>query len=132
MRDVNKVMLLGRLGADPVIRETKNGIPVATFPVATSSYYENKTEGEEKGTTHQKTEWHRVVSWGKQGESCANFLRKGHSVFVEGSIRSSQYSDKEGISRKGIEVHADKISFLKGSAQQKERIEAHPELEATG
>ena len=109
MKDVNKVMLIGRLGANPVLRETKNGVPVVHFPLATSRRLSSESkEGEPK----EETQWHRVVTWGKQGESCAQFLEKGASVFVEGSMRSHKYEGKDGNARLAFEVHAESVSFL--------------------
>ena len=106
MKDVNKVILLGRLGADPVQRETKNGLAVASFDVATSR--RGKEEGE------KQTQWHKVVVWGKQAEACATHLKKGHSVFVEGTMKTRKYDGKDGNSRTAFEVHADDVSFIGG------------------
>lgn len=111
MKDVNKLILIGRLGADPVQRETKAGHTVVSFSVATSRRYrqENDPEGEATG---EETQWHRVAVWGKQGEACAQYLRKGHAVFVEGMVRSRKYQGKDGVSRLAFEVYADNVSFL--------------------
>jgi single-strand DNA-binding protein len=111
-RDVNKVILLGRLGADPVRRETKNGRAVVNFPLATSRRTAPQEEGGEAGT---ETVWHRVVAWGKDGENCAQFLRKGEAVFVEGSFRSRKYAGKDGVDRYSYEVHAEQVKFLPGA-----------------
>jgi single-strand DNA-binding protein len=106
MRDVNKIILIGRLGADPAQKETKSGIAMVTFPLATSRKIGE--EGEEE------TQWHRVITWGKQAEHCKQFLAKGNSVYVEGSVRTRKYDGKDGISRTTFEVHAESVSFLGG------------------
>ena len=111
MKDVNKVILIGRLGADPVQRETKNGTPVVHFPIATSRRIRSEAEdGGEK--TSEETQWHRVVAWGKQGEACAQYLKKGQTAFVEGMFRSRQFDGKDGASRMSFEVHAENVSFF--------------------
>lgn len=109
MKDVNKIILMGRLGADPIRRETKAGNPVVHFPLATSK----KLKGTEEGDTlKEETQWHRVVVWGKQGEDCATFLKKGQGVFIEGSLKSRKYEAKDGTERYSFEVIADSVSFL--------------------
>ena len=115
MKDVNKIILVGRLGADPVLRDTKNGLSVAQFPLATSRWV--KETGQETAQTESqeaadKTQWHRVIAWGKQADACAQFLKKGDSVYVEGSVRTHKYESKEGDSRMAFEVHAETVSFL--------------------
>ena len=121
MRDVNKVMLMGRLGADPVFRQTPSGVALTRFSVATSRSVKRSesedgaTEGPSERQEERQTVWHRVVAWGKEGESCARFLKKGASVFVEGTIRQNRYTTSEGETRLGFEVHADRVTFL-GSA----------------
>ena len=149
MKDVNKVILVGRLGADPIQRRTKSGFPVAHFAVATSRriYKENASaspsehpdspdtqNGSLDGTLNgtlgepptlessaapgsstphvEETQWHQIVAWGKQGEACAQYLKKGHSVYVEGMIRSRNWSTKEGSTRTSFEIHSENISFL--------------------
>ncbi len=113
MKDVNKIILIGRLGADPVLRETKSGTSVASFPLATTRKFrsDSDTEAEALG---EDTQWHRVVVWGKNGEACAKFLTKGQPVYVEGMVRSHRYDGKDGVSRLAFEVHADSVSFLGG------------------
>ena len=109
MKDVNKVILIGRLGANPVLRETKSGFSVVHFPLATSRRVQSN---EKEGELMEETQWHRVVTWGKQGEICAQHLKKGSSVFIEGSMRSHKYEAKDGQSRMAFEVHAENVSFL--------------------
>jgi len=108
-RDVNKVILMGRLGADPVQRATKNGTTVVHFPLATS----RRTQAEEEGgEPKSETVWHRVIVWGKQGEHCAQYLKKGQSAYVEGSFRSRKFDGKDGAERFSYEVHAQEVNFL--------------------
>ncbi|MBY0470064.1 single-stranded DNA-binding protein [bacterium] len=112
MKDLNKVFLLGRLGSQPVRRETKNGTVVTHFSMATSK--KTKVGGEEgvESELKEETQWHKVVVWGKQGEVCAQYLQKGNPVLVEGSMRSRKYDDSSGVSRMSFEIHAESISFL--------------------
>ena len=117
MKDINKVILLGRLGSDPIRRETKTGKTVVQFPVATarrvlSSSGTEDTESSGERDYVEETQWHRVVTWGKQAEACAKYLKKGQPVFVEGSIRTRTFEDKDGLERLSVEVHADTLSFL--------------------
>ncbi len=114
MKDVNKVILIGRLGADPILRETKTGAVVVHFPVATSRRVKPTEPAEGEETKVEETQWHRIVAWGRQGETCAEFLKKGQKVYVEGSILSRKYEGKDGSERMSFEVIADTVSFLGG------------------
>ena len=125
MKDVNKVILIGRLGADPIQRETKSGTSVVHFPMATSRKFREGAEGEGE-TSREETQWHRVVAWGKQGEVCAQYLRKGQPVYVEGMIRSRKYDGKDGVGRVAFEVHADNVSFLNGGRPARAEDAAEP------
>lgn len=116
MKDINKVILVGRLGADPTQRETKNGIAVVHFPLATTRRIHPETGTPEP--ISEETQWHKIVTWGKQAEHCAQFLKKGASVYVEGSMRSHKYEGKDGNQRTAFEVHAECVSFL-GAPRQK-------------
>lgn len=106
---LNKVMLIGNLGKDPEVRFTSTGKAVANFPLATS---EKWTDGE--GQAQERTEWHNVVVWGKQAESCGQYLAKGRQVYVEGAIQTRNYDDKEGNKRYITEVKAQRVQFLGG------------------
>ncbi|MFB3107975.1 MAG: single-stranded DNA-binding protein [Candidatus Binatia bacterium] len=106
---VNKVMLIGNLGKDPEVRFTANGRAVARFPIATSEVWVD-TEGHRQ----ERTEWHNIVVWGKQGETCGQYLAKGRQVYVEGSIRSHSYDDKSGNKRYMTEIIAQRVRFLGG------------------
>lgn len=106
---VNKVILIGNLGKDPEVRFTANGRAVARFPIATSEQW---TDAE--GNRQERTEWHNIIVWGKQGESCGQYLAKGRQVFVEGSIRSRSFDDKNGNKRYITEIVAQRVRFLGG------------------
>ena len=112
MSSVNKVILVGNLGADPEIRRLNNGDPVVNLRIATSESWRDKNSGDRR----ERTEWHRVVVWGKSAEHCNNYLSKGRQVYVEGRIQTRKYTDKEGVERYSTEVVADTVQFL-GSRQ---------------
>jgi single-strand DNA-binding protein len=109
MASVNKVILVGNLGKDPEVRYTPSGQAVAKFPLATTD-----TWTDQGGQRQEKTEWHNVVVWGKQAENCGQYLAKGRQVYLEGSIRSRSYDDKEGNKRYITEVVAQRVQFLGG------------------
>jgi single-strand DNA-binding protein len=104
---LNRVLLIGNLGKDPELRFTPGGRAVARFPVATSEVW-----SDQDGQRQERTEWHNVVVWGKQAETCGQYLSKGRQVFLEGSIRSRQYDDKDGNKRYITEVIAQRVQFL--------------------
>ena len=106
---VNKVILIGNLGKDPELRFTSTGSAVARFPIATSEVWNDRD-----GNKQERTEWHNIIVWGKQGESCSQYLAKGRQVFVEGSIRTRSYDDKSGNKRYVTEIVAQRIRFLGG------------------
>jgi single-strand DNA-binding protein len=106
---LNKVLLIGNLGKDPEVRFTPGGRAGARFPVATSEVW-----NDQEGQRQERTEWHNVVVWGKQAETCGQYLAKGRQVFLEGSVRSRQYDDKEGNRRYITEVIAQRVQFLGG------------------
>ncbi|MBC7386688.1 MAG: single-stranded DNA-binding protein [Cryobacterium sp.] len=120
MKDVNKVILIGRLGADPILRETKTGGVVVHFPVATSRRIKSTepTENEEVKPMAEETQWHRIVAWGRQGETCAQYLKKGQKVYVEGTILSRRYEAKDGSEKTSFEVIAETVSFLGGNRSE--------------
>ncbi len=110
---VNKVILVGRLGRDPDIRYSPNGTPIANFSVATD---ERVPAG--GGNWEDKTEWHRIIAFGKLAEICGNYLSKGRLVFIDGSIRSNQWEDAQGQKRISWEIIARDIQMLGGSEGQ--------------
>ena len=106
---VNKVFLVGNLGRDPELRFTQGGRAVAKFPLATTEAWTDAG-----GSRQERTEWHNVVVWGKQAETCGQYLAKGRQVFVEGSIRSRSYDDRDGNKRYVTEIIGQRIQFLGG------------------
>lgn len=106
---LNKVLIIGNLGKDPEVRFTGTGRAVARFPVATSEVW-----NDQEGQRQERTEWHNVVVWGKQAETCGQYLSKGRQVFLEGSVRTRQYDDKDGNKRYITEVIAQRVQFLGG------------------
>jgi single-strand DNA-binding protein len=108
---VNKVILVGNLGRDPEVRFTPGGRAVAKFPLATSEVF-NDSEGQRQ----ERTEWHNVVVWGKQAETCGQYLQKGRQVYVEGSIRSRQFEGKDGNKKYFTDIVAQRVQFLGGGA----------------
>ena len=110
MPSVNKVMLLGNLGRDPEVRTFPNGDSVCNFSIATSTSWKDKTSGEKK----EKTEWHNIVMYRKLAEIAGEYLKKGSSVFVEGSLQTRKWQTKEGQDRYTTEVVADTMQMLGG------------------
>jgi len=104
---LNKTMLIGRLGADPEIRHTQNGDPVANLSLATSEKWKDKS-----GESNEKTEWHRIVAFGKLAELCRDYLSKGRQVYVEGKLQTRKWEDKDGNDRYTTEVVAREVVFL--------------------
>ena len=107
MASVNKVILIGNLGRDPEVRFTQGGTPVANFTMATTERW-NDPSGEKK----EKTEWHRIVVWGKQAEIAGEYLRKGRPVYIEGSLQTREWVDRDGNKRYTTEVRAQRLQLL--------------------
>jgi single-strand DNA-binding protein len=118
MAGVNKAILIGRLGADPEVRYTNTGTPVATFNMATSFNFTNKN-----GERTDKTEWHRIVAFGKLGEICGEYLAKGKQVYIEGRLQTREWEDREGNKRRTTEIVAQSMQML-GSAGDQVRSES--------
>lgn len=110
---VNKVILLGNLGADPEVRFTQGGQAVATFRMATSESWTDRSSGQRQ----ERTEWHRVVAWGRLAELCGEYLRKGRQCYVEGRIQTREWQDKEGQKRYTTEIVASQVVFLGGRGE---------------
>jgi single-strand DNA-binding protein len=106
---VNKVIVMGRLGQDPELKYTPGGMAVCNFTVATSDSYKDKA-----GQKQEKTEWHRVVVWGKLAELCNQYLAKGRQVYLEGSLQTRSWDDKSGQKRYTTEVIARTVQFIGG------------------
>ena len=109
-RSVNKVILLGHLGADPEVRYTQSGTAVANLRLATNESYNDRQSGERV----EKTEWHRVVAWGKLAEICGQYLTKGRQVYIEGTLQTRQWKDKDENTRYTTEVRANDMVMLGG------------------
>ncbi len=109
---INKAILVGRLGADPEVRYTPDGAMVTNFRVATDEQWKDKS-----GEKVQKTEWHKIVTFGKLAEICGKYLVKGKLVFVEGRIQTRAWDDKDGVKRYTTEIVASNMQMLdsKGS-----------------
>lgn len=110
-RGINKVILIGNLGRDPEARSTQGGKTVANFSIACSESWVDQ-----KGEKHDRTEWVNIVAWGKLGELCGQYLRKGSQVYIEGKLQTREWADKEGQKRYTTEVNAQDIQFLGGNA----------------
>lgn len=106
---VNKVILLGRLGQDPELKYTPGGTPVCNFSLATTEAWTDKS-----GQKQEKTEWHRVVVWGKLAELCNQYLAKGRQAFLEGKLQTRSWDDKDGNKRYTTEVLASTVQFVGG------------------
>ena len=106
MASVNKVIILGHLGADPEVRYTSSGTKVVSLRVATTDVVGS---GE---TREERTEWHRITVWGKTADHCGNYLKKGRLVYIEGRLQTRSYDDKDGNKRYSTEIVAQTVKFL--------------------
>lgn len=104
---LNKVQIIGRLGRDPELRYSQSGSPVCTLSVATDEGYTDRD-----GKKVDRTEWHRVVLYSKAAENCNQFLKKGSLVYVEGSLQTRKWQDKQGQDRFSTEIKAQRVQFL--------------------
>lgn len=107
---VNKVIILGRLGQDPELKYTPSGTAVCNFSLATSESWTDKS-----GQKQEKTEWHRIVVWGKLAELCNQYLTKGRQAFIEGKLQTRSWEDKDGSKRYATEVLASTVQFIGGA-----------------
>lgn len=114
MRGVNKVIIVGNLGADPEVRQFGNGGSVTNITVATSEQWSDKQTGQKKETT----EWHKITLFNRLGEIAAQYLRKGSKVYIEGSLRTRKWQDKNGQDRYTTEVRADQMQMLDSNQGQ--------------
>ena len=112
MASVNKAIIVGNLGKDPEVRYTASGEAICNFTVATSENWKDKATGEKK----ELTEWHRISFFGKLAEICGQYLKKGSQVYVEGSIRTRKWTDKDGVEKYTTEIRGDEMKML-GSRQ---------------
>lgn len=118
---VNKVILVGRLGQDPEVRYTPSGSAVANFSVATNEAWTDKNNQKQ-----ERTEWHRVVVWGKLAELCKQYLQKGRQCYVEGRLQTRSWQDKDGTTKYSTEVQAQSIQFLGGNAGEGKSMNQAP------
>lgn len=105
--NLNRVMIMGRLGRDPELRYSQAGKPVCNLSVATSEFY-----NDQQGNRQEQTEWHRVVVFGRTAENCANYLAKGRAVYVEGRLQTRKWQDQQGQDRYSTEIVAQNVQFL--------------------
>ena len=112
MGSVNKVILVGNLGRDAELRYTPGGAAVSTINMATTEEWNDKA-----GQRQEKTEWHRVVLWGKSAESLTEYLTKGKQIYVEGRLQTRQWDDKDGNKRYTTEIRGDRIVLLGGGGR---------------
>lgn len=108
-RSMNKVLLIGHLGKDPEVRYTASGKAVTSFTLATSQQWKDQDGGDQ-----ERTEWHRIVAWGRLGEICGQYLSKGRQVFIEGRIQSRDWEDQDGNRRTTVEIIAGDMIMLGG------------------
>lgn len=113
MGSVNKVILVGRLGADPEVKHLQNDRAVCNLSVATREQWKDKQTGQKQ----EKTEWHRVTVWGDQAENCGKFLAKGREVYIEGKLQTRSY-EKDGQKRYATDIVADRVVFLGGGGDR--------------
>lgn len=111
-RSLNRVQIIGNLGADPELRSTPSGARVATLSVATSRRWNDR-----QGQQQEKTEWHRVIFWEKLAEICERYLKRGDKVYVEGSIEYRQYEDKDGQTKYITEIRGREMIMLGGRGE---------------
>lgn len=114
MASVNKVILIGHLGRDAEVRYTPAGAAVGTLNLATTEVWTDKQSGQKQ----EKTEWHRVVLWGKTAESLAEYLTKGKQVYIEGKLSTRKWQDKDGNDKYTTEIRADKVTLLGGAPSE--------------
>ena len=110
-RGINKVILVGRLGNDPDVRYTASGSAVTTISIATSESWKDRNTGQQQ----ERTEWHRVVFFGRLAEIAGQYLKKGSQVYVEGSLRTNKYTDKNGVERYSTDINANELQMLGGA-----------------
>jgi single-strand DNA-binding protein len=124
MSGVNRVFLIGNLGADPEVRATQSGLFAANFRIATNVRYKDKD-----GNQREHTEWHRIVTFGKLAEISRDYLRRGRQVFVEGRLQTREWQDKDGHKRYTTEVVVDNLQFL-GVSRESSAASPPPAAEA--
>ncbi|WP_333627843.1 single-stranded DNA-binding protein [Stenotrophomonas cyclobalanopsidis] len=111
-RGINKVILVGNLGNDPDVKYTQGGMAITRISLATTSYRKDKD-----GNQQERTEWHRVVLFGKLGEIAGEYLRKGSNVYIEGSLRYDKYTGQDGVEKYSTDIVADEMQMLGGKQE---------------
>ena len=122
MGSLNKVMLIGNLGRNAELRYTSSGTSVTTLNIATTETWKDKD-----GKKQEKTEWHRIVVWGKTAEALSQYLVKGKQILVEGKLQTRQWDDKEGVTRYTTEIKSDRITLLGGRRTEDDQPRGGPE-----
>ncbi|MFK2878721.1 single-stranded DNA-binding protein [Rhodanobacter hydrolyticus] len=112
-RGINKVIIVGNLGADPETRYTGSGTAITNLRIATSEQWTDKQSGERQ----ERTEWHRVKLFGKLAEIAGEYLKKGRQVYIEGSLRTDKYTDKDGVERYSTDIVANEMQMLGGGSE---------------
>ncbi len=112
-RGINKVILVGNLGADPEVRYTASGTAITSLSVATSESWTDKQSGEKQ----ERTEWHRVKLFGRLAEIAGEYLKKGRQIYIEGSLRTDKYTDKQGVERYSTDIVANEMQMLGGGGE---------------
>lgn len=123
-RGINKVILVGNLGNDPEMKYTQGGMAICSLSVATTSVRKDKD-----GNTQERTEWHRVKTFGKLAEICGEYLKKGSQAYFEGSIRYDKYTGQDGVEKYSTDIIADEMQML-GGKQQEGGASARPQRSA--
>lgn len=126
-RGINKVILVGNVGADPEVRYLPNGNAVTTLSVATSETWKDKTTGEKQ----DRTEWHRVVCFNRLGEIAGEYIRKGSKLYVEGSLRTRKWQDQQGQDRYTTEIIASDIQMLDSKGNSASNYDDMPSFQGT-
>jgi single-strand DNA-binding protein len=116
MSGVNKVIIIGRMGADPEVKTVSGGNTVARLSVATSENWKDR-----EGQKQERTEWHRVVVWGKLAELCGKYLSKGRQVYLEGRLQTRSWEDQQGQKKYTTEIVANTVQFLGGGERSQDR-----------
>ena len=117
---VNRVILVGNLGADPELRQVGDNRSVCNLSIATSEPYKDKS-----GVRQDRTEWHRVTVWGEQADVCAKYLEKGRMVYVEGKLQTRKY-EKDGVTKYSTDIVAERVTFLGGGGKRNEASSDRP------
>ena len=127
-KSVNKVILVGRLGRDPELKYTANGVPFCRFSMATDDVWNDKSSGERQ----ERTEWHNIVAWDRLAEICNQYLTKGKLVYIEGALQTREWDDQEGNKRKTTEIRARDMVLLGSPGENTGGGQRRPVPEAAG